>query len=179
VLKYLNFLPDCNNQSLRDELWAGCCRCEGFFSSLGFNGTVAQVNVGNPVFICLPPPHRITIPVDSEDKGVLFHEMTHDLFHHSKFHRNYWPLNAHDNELWGEAFCEAFRFLMELAFTGDSKWLRAFQTERHPPDSDKGRASRIVAKSKESLDGLAALWWHINNEFNQTGNYLSRIFPEA
>lgn len=41
------------------------------------------------------------------DLGVIFHEVFHSAFHNSALH------DGHQDESWGDAFCDAFRYFME------------------------------------------------------------------
>ena len=182
MLKYENFLAEFPNAKLREEYWAACCRCEGYFSSFGFNGKVEKVTVGDACFHGVGEI-RISVHPHEYDRGALFHEMTHDLFHHSVFHSNSNPINSNanprngkSNEDWGEAFCEAVRYLMEYAYTGDSDWLRQFAIEIKYRDSDKGRAGRILDAAGSSLAGFATLWKEITMGFDKTEDYLNRRF---
>ena len=175
ILRYRNFLADFPNVQLRQEYWSACCRCEGYFSSLDFNGMVEKVTLGDPRF-SVDGGIWITVTPQEHDKGALFHEMTHDLFHYSVFHSESNPINKTFNERWGEAFCEAVRYLMEKAYTGDSDWLRTFPLERQNRNSDKGRAGRILDESDSSLAGFAILWKEITTNFDASNEYLNRHF---
>ena len=62
----------------------------------------------------------IRIRPDKSDMGALFHELFHGAFDHSPLQRN--------NDKWGEAFCNAFRYFMEARLIPDSPWLAGFNT---------------------------------------------------
>ena len=72
----------------------------------------------------------------------MFHEGTHELFHLSVFHRKHCWGNETRNEPWGEAFCEAVRWLLETKHLTNSTWLTTFASHKMKIGSDKEKAER-------------------------------------
>ena len=53
----------------------------------------------------------------SSEYGTMFHEIFHNTFNGSQFHKG-------EDNAWSEAFCDAFRYMMEKKYLGDprTKW---------------------------------------------------------
>ena len=58
------------------------------------------------------------MPKKPDDKGAIFHEVFHNVFHGSPLWKN------KQNHEWGEAFCDAFRYFMEVKHNKGSAWLK-------------------------------------------------------
>jgi hypothetical protein len=191
MLDKANFLPHCSRPSERDWYWDAYNRAQCFFrDELGFGGTVVKVydieiegkdeDKKKHAFYATDNVLKISeiaIRMKDDGPGVLFHEITHDLFHHSRFHNLYWPENELSNEKWGEAFCEAFRYVFENEAPLKSKWVQCFESVHLTGDSDKSRARRILAQADDPTPlGLAKLWSRIHEEFDKTPKFLTARF---
>jgi hypothetical protein len=184
MLDKANFLESCSRPNERDRYWNAYDRAQCFFrEEFGFEGTVVRVYESNDALYA--PDNRrgtseISIPIKDEGPGVLFHEITHDLFHRSRFHSLYWRDNELCNEKWGEAFCEAFRYVFENESPLKSKWVQCFEKVPFTGDSDKSRARRILAQAeKPTLLGLAKLWQELHAEFAKQPEFLTARFRWA
>ncbi len=108
---------------------------------------------------------RIEIPVSVDDLGVIFHEVFHSAFHFS-------PLwYAQTNAYWGDAFCDAFRYLMEKTYLlgntmftvemelelGKSKDQILIENNRY-----KGWGSRILLRVNKDYDLFKKFWNECN-----------------
>jgi superfamily II DNA/RNA helicase len=177
-----DFLPTRVNDPLRSELWMLYQHMEGYLLSLGFTPTIVRVIESAGCGYFDPNVPCIAIPYRSDDKGALFHEATHDLFHHSVFHRDHNPVNAfpigsdHNpnyNEGWGEGFCEAVRWLMEMAYLPLSAWLQRYPHEVKT-DWRKQRGDRILSYLSRSLSQFERGWKQLVQGYDCTADYLNR-----
>lgn len=180
-MNYADFLATCQNENLRRHLFSLYQRVEAFFSSLDFDMTVVRVIEGGPDYS--GDDRLIRIPVDEEDKGVIFHEATHALFHDSVFHRTHNQVNAFPpnrdedpkfNESWGEGFCDAVRWLMESECIPDSKWLSQTYTTEVAYDWRKQRAERILNWTGRDLKSFATGWRKLVAKYDKKGDFLNR-----
>lgn len=188
-MDYANFLEDCDDEALRKEVFALYQPAEDFFDLLGFTMTVETVQECKEGDGCYDADKKlIEIPVSADDKGAIFHEATHDFFHHSCFHRNYNPANGFGegeeedptyNETWGEGFCEAVRWLMESKFLQGSEWLAKTFPNGTKPDWRKKRAKRILDYFGWDLDSFAANWKKLVADYDMTGDFLNRTIPST
>jgi hypothetical protein len=182
MLDFDRFLP-AEPDDMRRFFWKPFDFAQCFFrDQLNFEGTVEAVDRGEAVFETdlKRKKSRIEFPLTTDGIGALFHEMTHDLFHYGPFHRESWAGNAQRNEPWGEAFCEAFRYVLEKDFHLKSNWTKRFEEDDHDPDSNKERAMRILgAADLANKEGLARLWKRIIAEFDHTIDFLDKRFPKA
>lgn len=179
-MNYDSFLPDADNQT-RDHLWEAYNQVRAYFSQppIRYSLQLAEANTScGATFRCLRNQTRvIDIPATMDASGVLFHEITHDLFHSSVFHGNHNPINRTkityrcglniSNEDWGEGFCEAVRWLMGRNRSDDNLWLGNFQTRLRDNHEDIGIrcGERILIKSCYTLDGFASSWEQLTNKY--------------
>jgi|GEM_PF-2391146 len=105
------------------------------------------------------------------DEGVLYHEIFHSVFHKSNLHNG-------TDELWGEGFCDAFRYFMEKQIESKTRsgWLlekerrlemiRADQMQAHPrTDFERVYSTPsllIISKSDYDFDSFLTLWKSLN-----------------
>lgn len=117
---------------------------------------------------------KIEIPMAEDPEGAMFHEVFHSAFHHSALH-------AGSDELWGEAFCDAFRYVMERTLLPEpSDWVKRMDVHLAAPvaaatvGDDQARqywhpASLILRASSSSLEGLQRLWFRLLEKRQQVG----------
>jgi len=183
-MNYDDFLLHRGGDPLRGTLWAHYQQVASYFSSqLGYALQVVRVCEGGACWWLSGP--CITIPFDKNDCGAIFHEATHDLFHHSVFHPGHNSANkfppGHEedaayNEGWGEGFCEAVRWLMESTYLPGSAWLSKWPTEVKT-DWRKQRVERILSYTGHSLVQFAAGWNNLVAGYDGTADYLNRSIP--
>jgi len=109
---------------------------------------------------------------DIDDIGCLYYNTFH-----SAFHRSY--LHSGKDEMWGEGFCNAFRYFMELKTNNKrSKWMNNLKKymkivedlSRLKKSKDKFLnkyiypAVLIIYKSDNSYDKFFKLWFELNND---------------
>lgn len=187
MVNYTDFLSNRGNDPLRDLLWARYRAVERYFlCDLGFRMTVRHVRETTPGEVpYFDPQGMIAIPFKPNDQGVIFHEATHDLFHHSVFHRihnqaNAFPngqgRNAAFNETWGEGFCDAVRWLMETAQLQTSAWLQSYPAQA-ATDWRIQRADRILNHTGRTLAEFAAGWNALTAGYDSKGDYLNSTIP--
>lgn len=120
----------------------------------------------------------IEITTDVADRGVIFHEVFHNAHYTSALHEG-------ADEQWGEAFSDAFRFLMERStLTGQtSQWSIDMEGAiGQPYDIVSGRlgggdyvgryvypATLILDKCDRDLEKFRAMWWDLNRKRTETG----------
>ncbi len=183
-MNYSDFLPLRGSDPLRKELWALYSVVEKYFlADIGFELKLQRVNEATAS--CDSVNRSITVPFDPSDRGALFHEVTHDLFHHSVFHRLHNPVNrfprnsdrdANYNETWGEGFCDAVRWLMEMYQMPGSPWLTSYSPVVKS-DWRKQRAERILNHTGQSLAGFALGWRALVAGYDGTADYLNKTVP--
>jgi hypothetical protein len=186
-MQYADSLPHRANDPLRQQLWGLFCNTEQYFLTLPYTCQlvrVTEVPIGKAAFFD-PEKRLIAIPFDETDRGAVFHEATHDLFHHSVFHSSHNPANkfprgreqdAAYNEGWGEGFCDAVRWLMESAHLPDSQRLIDWPHEL-ATDWRKQRGERILNHTGRSLVQFAAAWHELVAGYDGTADYLNRKIP--
>ena len=169
MLTYDEFLPtlDPTRRKLY-ELFNVACE---FVARLNPASRIVSVQLGDPGYA---NGGRISIPVNPENLGVVFHEVGHALLAQSVFHSCHLASNKAGNEKWGEAFSEAIRWLLESQYLKGSKWLNEFDREKNTVASDKCRADLILKKASYSLAGLEALWGRLVAGFDERPDYLDR-----
>lgn len=186
AMKYDAFISARDNDPLRKALWKHYRALEFYFrDKLGFVATVQTVLEVQPG----ETPHhfagRIVIPFDPLDEGAIFHELTHDLFEHSVFHRLQNKVNAFPNgrcedpdfnETWGEGFCDAVRWLMESVRLPDSPWLQSYSMNA-ATDWRIQRAEMILNHMGRSLPEFSCGWRALVAGYDQTADYLRRTIP--
>lgn len=185
-MEYDAFIPARDNDPFRQILWAHYQALESYFrDELGFVATVRTVreiqsgetphHVSDTIAISFAPKHE----------GAIFHELTHDLFEKSVFHRNQNVVNAFPNgqcedpdfnETWGEGFCEAVRWLMESKRLPDSPWLQSYSTEV-ATDWRIQRAEIILNHTGRSLPEFSCGWKALVDGYDGTADYLKMTIP--
>lgn len=185
-MDFAHFIPTRGTDPLRRILWGHYSTIGDYFEhELGFTATVQSVREVAPG----EEPHhvagRIAIPFDEMDQEVVFHELTHDLFEHSVFHRNHNLVNAFPdgfdedaafNEAWGEGFCDAVRWLMENVWLPTSPWLTSFPN-RAMTDWRLQRADRILKYTGRSLVGFSNGWGALVAGYDGSADYLNETIP--
>ena len=181
-----DFLVTLGNDPLRNSLWDLHRHMESFLILLAFTPTLTRVEEGDAEFVPGPPDDFLRIPFDANDQGVVFHEATHDLFHYSVFHSNHRAVNGAPqgqdedpdfNENWGEGFCEAVRWLMEMIHLPGSQWLAQYNLEI-AGDWRKQLAERILNMSGRSLVEFRQCWFGLVHGYDETPDYLNRTIPQ-
>ncbi len=121
-----------------------------------------------------------TIEIDPAfDPGTLFHEIFHTVFHKS-------PLRAGKDEPWGEAFSDAFRYMMEKQFVDreNSGWslkidrflsmsYDAVMVSSGDPGHDRKYgypAALIVRAASKDLKEFRKLWFTLLQQREQVGS---------
>ncbi len=106
----------------------------------------------------------ITITVDRDDLGVIYHEVFHSAFHKSHI----WQIDENGDKQWGNGFCDAFRYLMEQKYLlgkDESDFMKRFQVGLKKPgqttqNESIKRGARIIQKlnQNQTLEGFRDLW---------------------
>lgn len=177
-MNYSDFLPTSDDVELRKILWSLYCYAE--------KEAMAFCNPGNPwinirfvreaklgeldgfwVWHEIPAQWaEMGLRPKNEDKGIAFHEVFHSTFHESPLY--YDPKNL----LWGDAFCDAFRYFMEeIQLCGKSEWLRDFKAyfgnfERQKGDNYRGWGSLIVSHCNRDYEEFKKFWTIRNTQSN-------------
>jgi hypothetical protein len=90
------------------------------------------------------------------------------------FHSKHDRVNAANNEHWGEAFCEAIRFVLEEEQLQTSLWLESFRRDPNRDDLTKLRAHRLLSQGGRNADGFASLWLNLTRGYDGRADYLER-----
>lgn len=186
-MNYGDFIPSRGSQPLRQTLWGHYQALSDYFvNQLGFAPTVQSVQEGAACWHCQSAIRSyISVPFDQNHEGAIFHELTHDLFHHSVFHHlhnrvNAFPggqdRNAAFNESWGEGFCDAVRWLMETTRLKSSPWLQSYPGQK-AHDWRIQRAERILCHTGRTLPDFAAGWKALAAAYDGTANFLNQTIP--
>ena len=150
---------------LRAKLWAFFQAAEKSGQDLNPNAVpITSVSVGGPCWT----NGEIRILLDSDNEGVIFHEVGHAFFEGSILH------TSGNNDWWGDAFCDAFRYCMEKTHCPQSLWMNKF------PDRTEGRyqyPASLILNRCGSCDfaGLKALWRPLAAKSRRDG-FLSQEF---
>lgn len=129
---------------------------------------------------------RITLIGECNDLGVIYHEVFHSVYHGSSI----WQIDeTNENPRWGDAFCDAFRFLMhknyKIAGTGDKHFVTQFRKclkmddmNITAQDSYKELGSRIIKclSPCPSLNRYRSLWHRLNEKASNMGFSLYEFF---
>jgi hypothetical protein len=163
------FLGTVTIEGARSELW-------GYFKEAVKHAKqlepasvpIISVEVGGPSWL----GGEIKIPGDPDDKGTIFQEVGHSFFEASTFHTS---RGGGRNDLWGDAFCDAFRYCLEVEYLEGSRWLKEMPTKRG------GRyeyPARVILRRTGSWDflGLKALWHGLLARYDGSGDFLDREF---
>jgi len=180
------FLPCFYNQELREKLW-------GLFNSAeddaqkfaevsnnwveikcvmaGCNEKWNLVKYNDNIYA------EIQMVVDKNNMGGLFHEIFHSAFHKSFL----W----HNDSMWGDAFCDSFRYLMEEKLLKENERSKFFREmlkclnlspqeiqDKFPDDKChnlkyKIPSSIIIIKANNNYDGLKKLWDDLKKEYDK------------
>jgi len=209
------FLPCFYDQELREKLW-------GLFNSVGddaqkfaevsnnwveikcvmagCNEKWNLVKYNNNIYV------EIQIVVDKNNMGVLFHEVFHSAFHKSPlWHSDDLHQNRYNGRgMWGEAFCDAFRYFMEeklLDKDNQDKKSQFFENltdcltmspeeiqDRFPAHNDSDHpgchnlkfkipTSIIIKKVNRDYGKFKNLWKELNEEYDrQSCDFLADYF---
>lgn len=172
MLCYQSFLLSAGDEELRQEMYVLFKKAMSHLEDLNPSVEIKSVALGGP---CYYDTRHVEIRLRADDKGVLFHEVGHAILAQSVFHSCHNPINQARNETWGEAFSEAFRWLVEKECLGVSWWTRQFEDDKQQVGSDKYRAELILKQSGHTLDGFKALWKRLVAGFDCTEGYLDRM----
>jgi hypothetical protein len=120
---------------------------------------------GNTSFISYNP---------DSDEGTLFHEIFHSIFHVSFLH------NGSDDEKWGEAFCDAFRYFTEYQVlkNKESNWFLKIDrfsnlsyeeimlnsTDQNYDKKYAYPASLIIKSVNKDFNKFKESWEYLNNK---------------
>lgn len=128
---------------------------------------------------------EIHLKGDGNDLGVIYHEVFHSTFHGSAI----WKYDEkHPRKVWGDAFCDAFRYLMQIKYklTGvdDKKFMGKFRKclrkrdiDITAQDSYKELGSRIIIHLRSpSFNRYRYLWNLLNKEAAETDFNLYKFF---
>ena len=167
-------VPSC----LIDELYELYKKVHLFLLQLNNKIKVVSVERGGPDW---DNSGAVKITIDTDDKGVVFHEVGHALLANSVFHRNHNPINAKRNEAWGEAVAEAIRWLMENEYIKpQSKWSKEdFERQKEQKGTNIYKANIILSKCGYTLEGFKKMWLELVSEFDNTADYLDRQFSQG
>jgi hypothetical protein len=170
-MDYTNFLAGHPNEARRAGLWKYFLEVEReakMFAGIENRWkpiTSVVLGQGVPIYVTTG---KIRLNLNSD--WAMFHEIFHDTFGQS-------PFNQGDDKAWGEAFCDAFRYMMEKEYLPDprTKWFAkmdhfADQTydevmaksgDRHFDQTYLYPASLIVRKANRDLRQLRVLWFEL------------------
>ena len=171
-MKESDFLRDYANERLRERLWLLFQEAENhakkFVESDGDWVEIRSVDVGKAGWA---PDGRIWIEPNQNDLGVILHEVFHSAFHRSTLH------DGGADENWGDAWCDAFRSVMEhkqgLANSSSLcknierlSGMTCDQAMGHGEDANYNRAyaypaSLIIKQVGCDLDALCRLWFKL------------------
>lgn len=186
-MSFDRFLPCKGNEPLRQELWGYYKKMDTYFGDqLGYSLKISYAREGQPYWHLDNGCSWLEILYDQDDKGSMFHEATHELFHFSMLHGDHNRLNRiphggnerpDHNEAWGEAFCEAVRWLLETTYFGDSRWLQSLPSRVTGGEWRIIQALRILNFTGRSLDSFAHSWNKLKADYDETGDFLRRTIP--
>lgn len=182
-MEFDEFISARDNDPFRKALWAHYQAIDRYFrDELGFDATIHTVREINPN----ETPHHvagtIAISFAPEHEGAIFHELTHNLFEESVFHRNQNVVNEFPNgrfedpdfnETWGEGFCDAVRWLMERERLPASPWFQSYSTEA-ATDWRIQRAEMILNHTGRTLPEFSRIWKALVDGYDGTADYLKR-----
>jgi hypothetical protein len=117
-----SFLTTCNNSVLRNELFSLYKSGEAeamTFAAWNNWKSIKDVCEGGALWWFDGTDAHIKIPADANHKGAIFHE----LFHAAFFLTPLWSNKANINDGWDNAFCDAFRYFIEVSLIRNSPWL--------------------------------------------------------
>ncbi len=134
-----DFLPTSYSANLRNTYWDlfqyACNRVEAFCPCNKLRVEIRHVLDGGPNWSLKQNPEgssfaTIKVPVTHDDHGVIFHEVFHSAFHFSPLWRD------HKNIKWGDAFCDAFRYILEKEKSLNSVFVGDMEAWMHKPDTE-------------------------------------------
>lgn len=171
TMDYSHFLAGHPDEAKRQELWryfpAVEHEAECFAGSEEHWKEIKTVVLGEgiPIYVS---SGRIRLNKNSD--WAMFHEIFHDTFGHSAFHSG-------EDKAWAEAFCDAFRYMMEKKYLPEprSKWflkVDRFADETYDQVMSKSGdkrfdqryvypASLVVRKADKDLEQYRAMWFEL------------------
>lgn len=181
-MNYEGFLSGSNDKTRR-HLWKGYRTAEGFFrQSLGYEMQIIRVEAADGAYFCFNGERYLKIQAASEQFGTIFHEAAHELFHSSVFHGNHNPMNRWKtdadrenpafNEVWGEGFCEAVRWLLGKERPEDLAWRECFD-RNYQRTIGMRCGKRILESADYTLAKFANLWKDLVRGYDETADYLN------
>jgi hypothetical protein len=171
TMDYTNFLAGHPDEAKRAQLWKYFLPVER--EAKYFAGTEqhwkpiksAVLGEGVPLYVTTGK-----IRLNANSDWAMFHEIFHDPFSRSQF-------NSGGDKAWGEAFCDAFRYMMEKKYLPGprTKWflkVDRFAGETYAQVMEKSGdkrfdqrylypASLIVHKAGKDLEKFRALWFEL------------------
>ena len=166
-------LRSCGNTEYREDMWYLYCEAESEarkFAQWGNWYPIIRVDCnkeGRAVWIGdgKEKRARIDIPENPNDKGVIFHEVFHSSFHECPLWKN------KQNQEWGDAFCDAFRYFMEKKHNKGSAWLNAAEAslERGGRFDQKTEwPSAIIRHCERDYNKLKTFWRERNRRSGES-----------
>ncbi|HSY20346.1 MAG TPA: hypothetical protein VK815_18525 [Candidatus Acidoferrales bacterium] len=179
TMDYTNFLAGHPDEAKRAEMWRYFLEVER--EAKGFAGTrnhwkpihTATLGKGIPIYVTSG-----RIRMNTNSGAAIFHEIFHDTFHGSRF-------NQGEDKAWAEAFCDAFRYMMEKKYLPEprSSWflkldrfsdetytqVMARSGDKHFDQKYLYPASLIVHKADRNLEKFRALWFELQ-DLRKTNN---------
>jgi hypothetical protein len=171
TMNYTNFLAGHPNEARRAALWKYFLTVER--EAKMFAGTEKRWKPINAVVLGQGIPIYVSsgrIRLNLNTDWAMFHEIFHDTFGRS-------PFNQGTDKAWAEAFCDAFRYMMEKKYLPDprTKWflkvdhfadetyeqVMAKSGDKHFDQTYVYPASLIVRKANRDLEQFRALWFEL------------------
>lgn len=171
TMDYTNFLAGYPDEVKRRQLWSYFLLVEREAKS--FAGTEKKWKPIRMVVLGKGIPIYVTtgrIRMNTNSDWAMFHEIFHDPFSRSEF-------NHGTDKAWGEAFCDAFRYMMEKKCLPEprTKWFSKidhFSDETYEQIMGKSGdkrfdqkylypASLIIHKTGRDLEKFRALWFEL------------------
>jgi hypothetical protein len=173
------FLPAWRDDPLRQELWAvyedaeaearavsqadkwkRWCRPDG----------VAETDLGGSAVVVYHDDGTATVKVTRE-KGSMFHE----LFHCGSYcapARNH----THENEwgTWEEAFCNAFRYFMELRYFKGTEWSEEVDARMAREKAGTPNADPILRACGKDYQQFRQLWGDLNRSGQDVDTFIQK-----
>jgi hypothetical protein len=172
TMNYTNFMAGHPDEAKRQQSWQYFLAVEREAKS--FAGTLDHWKMLKTITLGTTGPKwfsngRLQLGAGSE-YGTMFHEIFHNTFHGSQFH------NGEDNA-WSEAFCDAFRYMMEKKHLPEPRTKWFLKVDRYADETyaqamkksgDKHfdqkycyPASLIVRKADHDPEKFRILWFEL------------------
>jgi hypothetical protein len=183
-MDFASFLPGFSDDASRTRLWGLFEQAEPQALRFALPGkwiTITSVSAG-------PTDSwsdgRITVHVNRDEPGVLFHEIFRSAFQQCRFH------DGRGDERWGDAFCDAFRYFMEsqVGLASGSPWFarmdslcgRTLEAILASPGSGGPMgvrrcgypASLIIARAGKDYARFRAIWFDLQEQRMQANQPL-------